>query len=1083
MLNALIRFSLRNRAVILVAALALTVAGAFVAERLPVDVLPSLTRPRVVLITEAPGMAPEEVERRVTFPLEVAINGAGGVIAVHSASDIGLSVVNVEFDWGTDVYTARQIVSERIASAVDQMPEGVRPRLGPISSLLGQIVLVGVWSESGATGPLELRTLAEWQIRPRLLAIPGVSEVIAMGGGRKQYQVLVDLHQMHRFEVSLADIERGLVDSNLNVTGGYVDRGARELLVRGLGRLASIDDIRKVVVRDTKPRPVLVENVARVVEGPQPKRGDSSVNGREAVVLTIQKQPEADTRRLTEQIEAALADLRGSLPKDVVVDPTIYRQREFIDHSVANVVEALRDGALLVVVVLLLFLVNLRTTFITLTAIPLSVLVTALVFKWFGLSINVMTLGGLAVAMGELVDDAIVDVENIWRRLRENAKLADPAPALQVVYEASSEVRGAIMISTAIVIVVFAPLFALSGMEGRLFAPLGVAYIVSILASTVVSLTVTPALSSLLLPGLVRREAGEGAADDSVTGSRRRRSHADDGWLLARLKELLAPVVRWSMTRGGLGAGLTVAGLAVLASGVTLARMGRDFLPSFNEGAAQVNLFARPGTSLEASRRISKAADESFRKLLATPERPDAPLLAFTCRTGRAELDEHVMGVNVSEYVMTLNPESPLSRAELIDELTYAVEDLPGVAHEVEQPIAHLISHMLSGVTAQIAVKLYGEDLGVLRATAEEIEGAIADLPGIAAPVVEQQESVPQLRVELRRDQLATYGVSARFVHEFLETAMNGRVVTKVIEGDRVFDLVVRLDDEFREDVENLGRTPIDLPSGASVPLSTLARVYEGAGPNTINRENARRRIVVRVNTAGRDLESAVAAIQQRVADRVELPEGYFVEYGGQFEAQRDATRRIVLLSVVAVAVVFLVLYAYFGSASPVWQVLASMPAAMVGGVAALALTGQDLSVAGMVGFISLGGIAARNGLLLVSTYQQRVADEGHTRDAIVRGSLDRLAPVLMTSLTTGLGLLPLVIGGDQPGKEILYPVATVILGGLVTSTVCEFVLRPGMYWFFTPGGGARDAGDETANLDEAPARPTHQPARASVRF
>ncbi|MGL4513397.1 MAG: efflux RND transporter permease subunit [Lacipirellulaceae bacterium] len=1051
MLNALIRFSLRNRAVVLVAALALTVAGAWVAERLPIDVLPSLTRPRVVLITEAPGMAPEEVERRVTFPLEVAINGAGGVIAVRSASDIGLSVVNVEFDWGTDVYTARQIVSERIAAPVDQMPAGVRPRLGPISSLLGQIVLVGVWSESGATGPLELRTLADWQVRPRLLAIPGVSEVITIGGGRKQYQVLVDLHQMHRFEVSLADIERALVDSNLNVTGGYVDRGANELLVRGLGRVASIDDINKVVVRDAKPRPVLVENVARVVEGAQPKRGDSSVNGRDAVVLTVQKQPEADTRRLTEQIEAAIADLRGSLPKDVTIDPTIYRQREFIDYAVTNVAEALRDGALLVVVVLLLFLVNLRTTFITLTAIPLSILVTALVFHWFGQSINVMTLGGLAVAMGELVDDAIVDVENIWRRLRENAKLDSPQPTLRVVYDASSEVRGAILISTVIVIVVFAPLFALSGMEGRLFAPLGVAYIVSILASTVVSLTVTPALSSLMLPGLVRGASEAGG----------RRSHADDGWLLARLKELLAPVVRSSMTRTGLTLGLAVTGLAVLGSAVTLARMGKDFLPAFDEGAAQVNLFARPGTSLEASRRISRAADESFGKLLATREHPTAPLLAFTCRTGRAEMDEHVMGVNVSEYVMTLNPKSPLSRAELIDALTHAIEDLPGVEHEVEQPIAHLISHMLSGVTAQIAVKLFGEDLGVLRATAEEIKAAIADVPGLAEPVVEQQESVAQLRVELRRDQLAAYGVSARYVHEFLETAMNGRVVSQVIQGERVFDLVVRLDDEFREDVENLGRTPIDLPSGASVPLSTLATVYEGAGPNTIHRENARRRIVVRVNTAGSDLEGAVAAIQERIKQRVTLPEGYFVELGGQFEAQRDATRRIVLLSVVAVAVVFLVLYAYFGSVSPVWQVLASMPAAMVGGVAALVLTGQDLSVAGMVGFISLGGIAARNGLLLVSTYQQRTRDEGHTQQAIVRGSLDRLAPVLMTSLTTGLGLAPLVVGGDQPGKEILYPVATIILGGLVTSTVCEFVLRPGMYWYFTPKGTQRStAGD-----------------------
>ncbi|QDU86916.1 Cobalt-zinc-cadmium resistance protein CzcA [Pirellulimonas nuda] len=1032
MLNRVIQASLDNRLLVLAGAVAVLVMGALAALRLPIDVLPDLTRPRVVLITEAHGMAPEEVERLVTFPIETAVNGASGVIAVRSNSDIGLSVVNVEFEWGTNIYTARQIVQERIATVASQLPEDAQPQLGPISSLLGQIQMIGVWSNSGDTSPLELRTLADWQIRTRLLAIPGVSQVITMGGGRKQYQVLVDLHAMHEHEVSLHQVEQALRESNLNVTGGYVDRGARSMQVRGLGRVQSIEDIEQVVVRAGGERPVLVRNIARVVEGAQVKRGDSSVNGRPAVVITVQKQPGADTRRLTEAINQAIAALRPSLPDDVVVDPTIYQQREFIDFGVANVVEALRDGSVLVVVVLLLFLMNLRTTFITLTAIPLSVLATALVFRWMGLSINVMTLGGIAVALGELVDDAIVDVENILRRLKENALLPEPRHPLRVIYQASSEVRGAIVVSTGMVILVFAPLFALSGIEGRMFSPLGVAYVVSILASMAVSLTVTPVLSYYLLP----------KAKSTTHG---------DGPLLRGLKRLAAPVVRASMTRSG----LTLAGGATLlllaASVVEMAKMGKNFLPPFDEGAAQVNLFTEPSASLEAMRRLSAVADRKFSELLATPEDPTAPLLSFTCRTGRAEMDEHVMGVNVSEYVMTLNPKSELSREELIEALGEAAEGVPGVEHEVEQPIAHLISHMLSGVTAQIAIKLYGDDLGELRAQAESIKGAIQDIPGIAPPVVEQQQQVPQLRVELRRDQLATFGLTAARVLEFVETAMNGQVVTQVIEGQRSFDLLVRMEESYRTDPEALGRTPIDLPDGGVVPLSEVARIYEGAGPNTISREDARRRIVVRVNTAGLDLASAVQQIEARIAERVDLPEGYFIEMGGQFEAQREATQRIGWLSLVSIAAVFVLLYGALGSASLVWQVLVSLPVALVGGVWALVLTGQDFSVAGMVGFISLGGIAARNGLLLVGTYLDRGREEGLTQEVIVAGSLDRLAPVLMTSLTTGLGLLPLVIGGDQPGKEILYPVATVILGGLATSTACELLLRPGLFWFFTP--------------------------------
>ena len=1029
MLNAIIQFSLNHRLVIVAAAVAVMFYGTYTAHQLPIDVLPDLTRPRVVLITEAPGLAPEEVESLITFPLETAVNGASGVEAVRSSSDIGLSVIYVEFDWSSDIYTARQIVQERIATVIEDMPPGVRPQMGPISSLLGQIVLAGMWSEDGTTDPLELRTTADWVVRKRLLTIPGVSQVITMGGGRKQYQVLVDPHLLHKYEVTLHDVEAALAAGNLNVTGGYINRDAQELLVRGLGRVASIEDIENIVVHFQSNRSILVRDVAQVRLGAQIKRGDSSVNGRDAVVITIQKQPGADTRRLTDDINVALEEIRASLPSDVRLKTT-YEQREFIDYSVHNVVDAVRDGAILVVIVLFLFLFNFRTTFITLTAIPLSILTTALIFRWYGLSINVMTLGGLSVALGELVDDAIVDVENIFHRLKKNAQLASPRPVLRVIFEASYEVRGAIIMSTVLVVIVFSPLFALAGIEGRLFTPLGIAYIVSILASTLVSLTVTPVLSSLLLPKA------------NVT------KEIEDGFVLRFLKWLAKPFIRLSMTLGGLTMMLGILVCGVLTSGLIMFNIGKDFLPPFDEGAAQVNLFLAPGTSLKTSRHVSRIADERFQALLRTEDNPTGPIIWFTCRTGRAENDEHVMGVNVNEFVMSLNPESGRSRAELIEELHEVLDDLPGVEVEVEQPIAHLISHMLSGVTAQIAIKLFGDDLDQLRKTAEQMEVAIQDIPGISDPVVEPLTIVPQLRIELKREQLAFYGLSASDVHHLVETAMNGRVVSTVLEGQRSFDLLVRFDEDYRADVDNLDRTLIELPDGRRIPLSEVAHVYKGGGPNTINREDTRRRIVIRVNTRGRDLGSAVAEIKRTISRDVQLPEGYFVVYGGQFEAQQSASQRLVWLSVVAMIGVFVVLFATFPSTSLVLQILIAMPAAFVGGVAAMVLTGQSFSVASMVGFISLGGIAARNGILLIGTYLNRIPEEGFTKEMITGGSLDRLAPVLMTALTTGIGLIPLVIGGHLPGKEILFPVATVILGGLCSSTIAEFLIRPGLFWF-----------------------------------
>ena len=1051
MLNQVIRFALHNRLLILCLALLLMIGGSIIARSLPIDVLPDLTRPRVTLVTEAPGYSPEEVEQLISFPLEAAINGAAGVMTVRSASDIGLSVIYVDFDWGQDIYVARQIVTERVATVRDQLPEDVKPTMGSVSSLLGQIMLIGMWSNHGSTDALELRTLADWVVSQRLRTIPGISQVITMGGGRKQFHVLVDQHKMHQFEVDIQDIAKALQQSSQNVGGGYVDRKAQELTVRGMGRLHSIEDIRKVVVKALDAaRPVLISDVAAVRAAAQVKRGDSSVNGKKAVVLTITKQPGADTRHLTAEINQAIAELQNSLPDDICLQST-YSQREFIDYAVTNVIHALRDGAILVVVILFLFLFNFRTTSITLVAIPLSLVTTALVFHLLGLSINVMTLGGIAVALGELVDDAIVDVENIFRRLRQNAKHPSPKPAIQVVFNASVEVRNAIIISTILVIVVFMPLFALSGIEGRLFKPLGVAYIVSILASTLVSLSVIPVLSYYLLP-------------------KAKATHRGDGFVLRHVKWLAAPLIRLSLSSAGMTALLFATLAATIVALLAITTMGVDFIPKFDEGAAQVNLFTSPGTSLQTSGQIREIADRKLSELLATPSHPTAPILWYTAKTGRAENDEHIMGVNTTEYVITLNRNANMTREQIVDALNDAVSEIPGVQTEVEQPIWHLISHMLSGVEAEVAIKVYGDDLTLLRQKAEEIKAAITKIEGTSTPIVEQQQILPQYRVEVIRDRLAFYGITSQYVNDFVETAIQGRVVTELVEEQRFFDVVLRLAEPYRSDLTALHRMPLELPSGQRIMLSDVARVYQGGGPNTINREQSRRRVTVRLNADGRDIGSVVSDIQQLVEESIDLPEGYFVEYGGQFEAQQSANKRILWLSLLALAAVVVVLYSAYPSASIVAQILVVLPAAFIGGVAALWLTRQSLTTSAMVGFISLGGIAARNGLLLVSTYLDRIRVDGMSKATIIEGSLERLAPVLMTALTTGLGLIPLVIGGHQPGKELLFPVATVILGGLVTSTLCELLLRPGLFFHFSAQAADRlnDTNEDTLDLQSS---------------
>jgi len=1046
MLNAIIRFALKQRLLVMAVAVAVLGYGGWQLAHLPIDVFPDLNRPRVVVMTEAPGTSPEEVEALITIPLESALNGATGVQAVRSSSGVGISVINVEFDWGTDIYVDRQIVAEKLSLAADRLPAGVRPQLAPISSVMGQIMIVGMWSEGGKTDPMEVRTLADWVVRPRLLTIPGVSQVTTMGGQRKQYQVLVNPAELLTYGVTLHDVEVALEKCNANVTGGYLDTlGPNEYLVRSLGRVQSTEDLQELVLKMRNGRPVLLRQVARVVEGPEVKRGDSSAqvrrpdgtfDGGPAVVLNINKQPGTDTRWLTEKVTEALEELSKTLPPDIRIAPELYQQKKFIDLAITNVWSALRDGGVLVAIVLFIFLLNFRTTFITLTAIPLSIVTAALVFKWFGMSINTMTLGGLAVAVGELVDDAIVDVENIFRRLRENRLSSSPQSPLLVVFQASAEIRNSIVFSTLIIVLVFIPLFALGGMEGRLFTPLGVAYIVSILASLAVSLTVTPVLAYWLLPQAraVHREK--------------------DGLVLRGLKALAARAIGISLRAPlpVLVAALAAVGLSVLA----VVQLESDFMPPFDEGVAQLNVVLPPGTSLARSKEVAEMVQRRLREVRGVE--------AFVARTGRAEMDEHIIGANMTEVIISFDPASGRGREEVLGDIREAMADIPGIVTSVEQPLAHLISAMLSGVQSQVAVKLYGDDLDILRAKIQEMKTAVQGVPGVRDLMVEPQIMIPQLRIELNRHQLALHGLTPGDVNHFVETAMHGRVVSEVLLGQRTFDLFVRLDEPFRGDLEALRRMPLELPEGGATPLDSVARVFVAGGPNTINREQVRRRIVLQCNTSGRGLVDVVHDIRQRLKpieeelSKDKRTSGYFIEYGGQFQSQQSASRWIGLLFLVSLSGMFLLLFTMFRSVSFSLQVMAALPMAFIGAVVALLVTRQTLTIASMVGFISLCGIATRNGILLLEHYLHLVRFEGETwsRRMIVRAGRERLAPVLMTALTAGIGLVPLAMAAGEPGKEILYPVATVIIGGLVSSTLLEFSVRPALFWIFGRKAGRR---------------------------
>ena len=1063
MLNAIIQFALRQRLLVVVLAVGLVGYGSWQTANLEIDVFPNLNRPRVTIMTEAHGLAPEEVETLITIPIESAMNGANGVQAVRSSSGVGISVVYVEFDWGTNIYTDRQIVAERMALLGERLPDDISPQLAPISSIMGQIMMVGMWSETGETSDLEVRTTADWVVRQRLLTIPGVSQVFTMGGGRKQFQILVQPDEMLRYGVTLHEVKQAVSESNENATGGYLDdQGPNEFLVRALGRVKSVEDLQKLVVKVHNGSPIALAQVARIVEAAQVKRGDStaftreddgSFSGGPAVVLTINKQPNADTRQLSDDINKALEELRASLPKDIRIDSSLYSQKTFIDRSIGNVKDALRDGGILVVIILFLFLMNFRTTFITLTSIPVSLFMTVLVFSAFGLSVNTMTLGGLAVAIGELMDDAIVDVENIFRRLKENRRLGNPKHALLVVYQASTEIRNSIVFGTIIVVIGFVPLFALTGMPGRLFAPLGVAYIVSILSSLVVSLTLTPVLSYWLL------------SNAPITAEEK------DGFLLRILKRLGGQAIRFSLK---FSAPLLVVALLLSAMAALFAmKMEQDLLPPFNEGVAQLNVILQPGTSLQETNKIASVVD---RRLMEIDD-----VSGFIRRTGRAELDEHAEGVNTSEMIITFDPNTKRSREEILDDIRGAMKDIPGIATAVEQPLAHLIAHMLSGVKAQVGIKLYGEDLDVLRRKAEQMKAAISNVPGIKGLQIEPQVIIPQYRIEIDRDALLSFGLTPVQVSEFVETAMNGETVSTVVMGQRTFDMLVRLDEPYREDLEALKRLSIELPGGGATPLSSVAKIYEAGGPNSVKRENVRRRIVLQCNVSGRGLVDVVRDIQKKLEPFKEtLGEGYFIEYDGLFKTQQAAAKRLVILFVVMLFGVFLVLYSMFRSGSFALQVMAALPMAFIGSVIALIISGQTLTVAAMVGFISLGGIASRNGILLLNHYIHLVKYEGEewSKSMMIRAGQERLAPVLMTAMTSGIGLIPLVLTAGEAGKEVLYPIAVVHVGGLTSCTILEFLVRPALFWVFGRKAGERltsSTEDEVKFVDEERVRSVSQ--------
>ena len=1001
MLNKIIHYSLHNRLVVVCAAILLLIAGTYTAMHTEVDVFPDLNAPTVVIMTEANGMAAEEVEQLVTFPVETAVNGATGVRRVRSSSTNGFSVVWVEFDWGTDIYLARQIVSEKLAVVSESLPVNVgKPTLGPQSSILGEMLIIGLTADS--TSMLDLRTIADWTIRPRLLSTGGVAQVAVLGGDIKEYQIQLDPERMRHYGISMGEVMAVTQDMNLNANGGVLYEFGNEYIVRG-------------------NFPVTLEDIANVTIGPKaPKLGTASERGKSAVLMTVTKQPATSTLELTDKLEASLKDLQKNLPPDVKVSTDIFRQSRFIESSIGNVKKSLFEGGIFVVIVLFLFLANVRTTLISLVTLPLSLLVSILTLHYMGLTINTMSLGGMAIAIGSLVDDAIVDVENVYKRLRENRLKveAERLSTLEVVFNASKEVRMPILNSTLIIVVSFVPLFFLSGMEGRMLVPLGVAFIVALFASTIVALTLTPVLCSYLL------------------GSNKTNKELKEAPVARWMKGIYEKALTWVLAHKRVTLGSTI-GLFVVALGVFFT-LGRSFLPSFNEGSFTINISSLPGISLEESNKMGHRAEEL---LMTIPE-----IQTVARKTGRAELDEHALGVNVSEIEAPFELKDR-SRSELVADVREKLGTITGANIEIGQPISHRIDAMLSGTKANIAIKLFGDDLNKMFSLGNQIKGAISDIPGVADLNVEQQIERPQLKIQPKREMLAKFGITLPEFSEYVNVALAGKVISQVYEQGKSFDLIVKVKDDARDEIEKIRNLMVDTNDGRKVPLSYVAEVVSAMGPNTINRENVKRKIVISANVADRDLRSVVNDIQKRIDTSVQLPEGYHIEYGGQFESEQAASRTLALTSFISIVVIFLLLYNEFRSVKESGVILLNLPLALIGGVFALVITTGEVSIPAIIGFISLFGIATRNGMLLISHYNHLQKEEGlNVYDSVIQGSLDRLNPILMTALSSALALIPLALAGDLPGNEIQSPMAKVILGGLLTSTFLNGFIVPIVY-------------------------------------
>ena len=1017
MLNKIIKFALNNRLIVLVASVIIILAGSYTASRMEVDVFPDLNAPTVVVMTEAQGMAPEEVERIVSFPIETALNGATDVRRVRSSSTTGFSIVWVEFDWGTDEYRARQIVSEKLALASEQFPENVgNPTLGPQSSVLGEVMFVGLTADS--TSMLELREIADWVIRPRLLSTGGVAQVAVLGGDVKEYQILLDPEKMRHYGVGLSEVMEVTNGMNQNASGGVLYEYGNEYIIRGMLLSTDPEAIGKTVVKPTDSAPILLENIATVQIGSKaPKTGLASISAKEGVLMTVTKQPNTSTLDLTNMLDKTIEELKKELPKDVKVDTELYRQQRFIDSSINNIQRSLVEGAIFVALVLFVFLMNPRTTLISLVTIPMAILITFLVMKAMGLTMNTMSIGGIAIAIGSLVDDAIVDVENVYKRLRQNRALpADQQlPALKVIYEASREVRMPILNSTLIIVVSFLPLFFLDGMEGRMLVPLGVAFIVSLFASTFVALTLTPVLCSFLLT-----KATKADKEPKIVVKMKGGYSKALEWVIARKKVVLGSVL----------------GLFVVALGLFFT-LGRSFLPPFNEGSFTINVSSMPGISLEESDNVGRQVEQI---LLSVPE-----IKRVARKTGRAELDEHSFGVNVSEIEAPFELDDR-SKDEVVAELRDKLSELSGVNIEIGQPISHRIDAMLSGTRANVAIKIFGSDLNKMYAIGNKIKDAIQGVEGVADLNVEQQVERPQLKIEPRREVLARYGITLPQFAEYVNVLLGGEVVSNVFEGNRSFDLTVKVKDESRSSIDNIRNLMIETADGSKIPFEYVADIRSSSGPNTISRENVSRKLVVSANVSGRDLRGAVNDIQEIIDEQITLPDDYHIEYGGQFESEQAASQTLMITSIFSILAIYLLLYNQFRSPSQAAVIMLNLPLALIGGVFVIFFTSGVVSIPSIIGFISLFGIATRNGMLLVDRYNDLVAGGMSVKEAVIHGSLDRLNPIVMTALTSALALIPLALGGALPGNEIQSPMAQVILGGLLSSTLLNGFVIPIIY-------------------------------------